>query len=81
MVEMIELEIVDRSPSITYDDIAGLDFAKKTIFEIIVWPMLRPDIFNGLRAPPKVAIISLRAKLLIRIRVFCCLVLLEQEKL
>lgn len=55
MVEMIELEIVDRSPSITYDDIAGLKFAKKTIFEIIVWPMLRPDIFNGLRAPPKVS--------------------------
>ena len=36
------------------DDIAGLDHAKKTIKEIVVWPMLRPDIFSGLRGPPKV---------------------------
>ena len=57
MVEVIESEIVDRSPKVTWGDIAGLDFAKKTIYEIIVWPMLRPDIFNGLRAPPKVNII------------------------
>ncbi len=35
------------------DEIAGLHHAKATIQEIIVWPMLRPDIFNGLRAPPK----------------------------
>jgi SpoVK/Ycf46/Vps4 family AAA+-type ATPase len=25
-----------------WDDIAGLEFAKKTIKEIVVWPMLRP---------------------------------------
>ena len=54
MVENIEAEIIDRTPKITYDDIAGLKFAKDTIQEVIVWPMLRPDIFNGLRAPPKV---------------------------
>jgi SpoVK/Ycf46/Vps4 family AAA+-type ATPase len=35
------------------DDIAGLDHAKNTIKEIVVWPMLRPDIFTGLRGPPK----------------------------
>ena len=54
MVETIESEIVDRSPKLTWNEIAGLEFAKKTIYEIIVWPMLRPDIFNGLRAPPRV---------------------------
>lgn len=53
LVEMIENDIVDRSPKISWKDIAGLQFAKKTIYEIIVWPMMRPDIFNGLRAPPK----------------------------
>ena len=25
-----------------WDDIAGLDFAKQTIQEIVIWPMLRP---------------------------------------
>ena len=54
MIELIESEIVDRSPKIKYSNIAGLQFAKKTIHEVIVWPLLRPDIFNGLRAPPRV---------------------------
>jgi SpoVK/Ycf46/Vps4 family AAA+-type ATPase len=38
---------------LTWDDIAGLEFAKKTINEIIIWPMQRPDIFTGMRAPPR----------------------------
>ena len=38
----------------TWNDIAGLEFAKKTINEVIIWPMLRPDIFKGIRAPPRV---------------------------
>ena len=36
------LQIMDHGPPITWDDIAGLEFAKKTIQEIVVWPMLRP---------------------------------------
>jgi SpoVK/Ycf46/Vps4 family AAA+-type ATPase len=53
MVEMIENEIMERQLDITWDDIAGLEFAKKTINEIIIWPTLRPDIFTGIRAPPR----------------------------
>ncbi len=53
MVELITNEIMDLGPALTWDDIAGLQFAKKTIKEIVVWPMLRPDIFTGLRGPPK----------------------------
>lgn len=34
-------------------DIAGLSYAKKTIQEAVVWPILRPDIFTGLRRPPR----------------------------
>eukprot|EP00163_Fabomonas_tropica_P004198 TRINITY_DN13709_c0_g1_i5.p1 TRINITY_DN13709_c0_g1~~TRINITY_DN13709_c0_g1_i5.p1 ORF type:complete len:298 (+),score=51.84 TRINITY_DN13709_c0_g1_i5:1-894(+) len=34
-------------------DICGLEFAKKCVMEAVVWPMLRPDIFTGLRGPPK----------------------------
>lgn len=53
IIELIMSEIMDHGPPITWDDIAGLEFAKTTIKEIVVWPMLRPDIFTGLRGPPK----------------------------
>lgn len=53
MIELIMNEIMDCGPPMTWDDVAGLEFAKKTIKEIVVWPMLRPDIFTGLRGPPK----------------------------
>lgn len=53
MVELIKAEIMDSGPSIDWDDIAGLQVAKNSIKEAIVWPMLRPDIFTGLRSPPK----------------------------
>ena len=53
MIEFIQSEILSSSPDVHWDDIAGLEFAKKTIKEIIIWPMLRPDLFNGIRRPPK----------------------------
>lgn len=53
IVELIMSEIMDHGPPVLWDDIAGLEFAKTTIKEIVVWPMLRPDIFTGLRGPPK----------------------------
>lgn len=36
----------------------GLEYAKNTIKEIVIWPMLRPDIFTGLRGPAKVGIFT-----------------------
>ncbi|XP_049750077.1 fidgetin-like protein 1 [Elephas maximus indicus] len=53
MIELIMNEIMDHGPPINWEDIAGVEFAKTTIKEIVVWPMLRPDIFTGLRGPPK----------------------------
>lgn len=53
MVELIMHEIMDHGPPVSWDDIAGVEFAKATIKEIVIWPMLRPDIFTGLRGPPK----------------------------
>lgn len=53
IIELIMSEIMDHGPPVVWDDIAGLEFAKGTIKEIVVWPMLRPDIFTGLRGPPK----------------------------
>lgn len=53
MIELIMSEIVDHGPPVGWEDIAGVEFAKATIKEIVVWPMMRPDIFTGLRGPPK----------------------------
>ncbi|CAG8626550.1 7115_t:CDS:10, partial [Dentiscutata heterogama] len=43
MIEMIQNEIMDRTPNISWEDIAGLEHAKKTIQEAVTWPMLRPS--------------------------------------
>lgn len=53
LVELIKNEIQYQVDHVAWDDIAGLDHAKNTIKEIVIWPMLRPDIFTGLRGPPK----------------------------
>lgn len=53
MIELIMSEIMDHGPPVSWDDIAGVEFAKAAVKEIVVWPMLRPDIFTGLRGPPK----------------------------
>uniref|UniRef100_A0A1B6C0I8 AAA+ ATPase domain-containing protein n=1 Tax=Clastoptera arizonana TaxID=38151 RepID=A0A1B6C0I8_9HEMI len=53
MVELIQSEIIDSRVGIDWNDIAGLNFAKTTLQEIVVLPMLRPDIFTGLRRPPR----------------------------
>jgi len=53
MIELVLNEVLDRNPGVTWDDIAGLHYAKKIMNEVVVLPMLRPDIFTGLRAPPK----------------------------
>jgi len=37
--------IVENPPPITWDDIIGLDHAKKAIRESIIYPMKRPDLF------------------------------------
>jgi SpoVK/Ycf46/Vps4 family AAA+-type ATPase len=60
LIDFIDSEILSSSPNVSWDDIAGLDFAKKTIKEIIIWPLLRPDIFNGILRPPKVVLYNIR---------------------
>ncbi len=53
MVELIQSEIMDQGSNVEWSDIAGLEFVKTTVKEIVVFPLLRPDIFTGLRGPPK----------------------------
>ncbi len=53
ILERIRSEILKTNLNIGWDDIVGLNDVKKAINEIILWPMQRPDIFTGLRGPPK----------------------------
>ena len=46
-------DILDTSPGVYWDDISGLAFAKQTLQEAVILPNLRPDLFTGLRSPPK----------------------------
>jgi spastin len=46
-------EIIDNKLGIKFEDVIGLDQAKQILKEIIVLPSLRPDLFRGLRAPPR----------------------------
>lgn len=49
MVEFIMNEIMDYGFLVYWDDIVGVEFVKAIIKEIVVWFMMRLDIFIGLR--------------------------------
>ncbi|KAI7746782.1 hypothetical protein M8C21_032768 [Ambrosia artemisiifolia] len=53
LVEMINSVIVDRSPSVKWEDIAGLEKAKQALLEMVILPAKRKDLFTGLRRPAK----------------------------
>jgi len=46
-------EIVERKPDVKFSDVIGLKEAKEILREIIIVPNLRPDLFKGLRSPPR----------------------------
>ncbi len=46
-------EIVVHGDEVHWDDVAGLDGAKKALKEAVVYPFLRPDLFMGLREPAR----------------------------
>lgn len=52
-VESTLKEIVTSSPNQSWDNVIGLSMLKGLLREIVVYPILRPDIFKGIRAPPK----------------------------
>uniref|UniRef100_A0A2N9IPW1 ATPase AAA-type core domain-containing protein n=1 Tax=Fagus sylvatica TaxID=28930 RepID=A0A2N9IPW1_FAGSY len=53
LIEHISNEIMDRDPNVRWDDIAGLEHAKKCVIEMVIWSLLRLDIFKGCRSPGK----------------------------
>ncbi|KAF6017790.1 KATNAL1 [Bugula neritina] len=53
LVEHLERDIVQRNPSVHWDDIAGLTEAKRLLEEAVVLPLWMPDYFKGIRRPWK----------------------------
>ncbi|CCD68481.1 Fidgetin-like protein 1 [Caenorhabditis elegans] len=53
IISLIESEIMSVNNEIGWADVAGLEGAKKALREIVVLPFKRPDVFTGIRAPPK----------------------------
>ncbi|XP_013105757.1 fidgetin-like protein 1 isoform X2 [Stomoxys calcitrans] len=53
MIEVINNEVMRQFKPVYWIEIAGLEYAKSIIKEAVVYPLLRPDIFTGLRRPPR----------------------------
>ncbi|ORX75039.1 AAA-domain-containing protein [Linderina pennispora] len=53
MIEAIENEILTDTQGVSWDDIAGLQQAKKAVQMAVIYPLLKPELFQGIRAPPK----------------------------
>lgn len=54
LVDAIERDILQRHPDVKWEDIAGLDEAKRLVQEAVVLPLLIPKFFRGIRRPWKV---------------------------
>lgn len=53
LIMMLEKEVVDKNPNITFEDIAALEDAKKVIQETALLPLMMPQYFRGIRKPRK----------------------------
>ena len=53
LIEMLEREVVDTNPNVSFDDIAELDQAKQALQEAALLPLIIPNFFTGLRRPWK----------------------------
>ena len=42
---------MDLVTNLCHTAIAGLEHAKKCVTEMVIWSLLRPDIFRGCRSP------------------------------
>ena len=52
LVEGICNDIMENT-GISWSDIVGQEDAKRLVQEMVVWPMLNPKLFKGVRTPPK----------------------------
>ena len=49
LIELLENEIIERNPNVSFDDIASLESAKKILEETVFLPLLIPEFFKGIR--------------------------------
>ena len=53
MDEKIATEIMQTNPGVKFSDIIGMQEMKKILYEIIIVPQIRPDLFTGIRKPQR----------------------------
>ena len=53
LILMLEREVIDKNPNVSFDDIASLDKAKIAIQESVLLPLQMPGYFKGIRKQGK----------------------------
>jgi len=53
LIRMLEKDVIDKNPNVSFDDIAELADAKKILQEAVLLPILMPQYFKGIRRPWK----------------------------
>ena len=53
LIQMLERDVIDKNPNVSFNDIAELDDAKKTLQEAVLLPLYMPNYFKGIRRPWK----------------------------
>jgi SpoVK/Ycf46/Vps4 family AAA+-type ATPase len=51
--EAILNEIIQDDTGVDWEDVVGLGEAKRTLEESVILPLVRPDLYRGLRTPPR----------------------------
>ena len=50
---MLERDVLDKNPQVSFDDIADLQETKRLLQEAVLLPILMPEYFRGIRRPWK----------------------------
>ncbi|KAJ3709321.1 hypothetical protein LUZ61_013026 [Rhynchospora tenuis] len=53
LAAMLERDVLDNTPGVRWDDVAGLSEAKRLLEEAVVLPLWMPEYFQGIRRPWK----------------------------
>ncbi|KAJ7003161.1 hypothetical protein D5086_006377 [Populus alba] len=53
LAEMLERDVLETTPGVRWDDVAGLSEAKRLLEEAVVLPLWMPEYFQGIRRPWK----------------------------
>ncbi|XP_065867187.1 katanin p60 ATPase-containing subunit A1 [Euphorbia lathyris] len=53
LADMLERDVLETTPGVRWDDVAGLSEAKRLLEEAVVLPLWMPEYFQGIRRPWK----------------------------